>query len=649
LLAARFAALAATVLALTALSAPPAQASGEGHDGHGRNAPMLKQKQIAAFAPNQCNRAIGDNVPIGPNGSCPPGYVPKFNESYLWGYTQDDRFGYLGTSANAICNATGYYGPLDPYRTPNVVCEGPQSAFASRYGPTFGDQRPPRILRFDSRTEKLTDVTPPDTPDQPYNPDVPGSGPGVGNCSGIRGGATFNDVSLMFGQAIDTNPNSPTFGSVIALCEAAYETSTGRLLGTNFDTTQSLIRTGVVVNGALYLAARGVPTPELPAGKGGAVLRWLGDKRTPFEYEVVGTLPNEAGYINSFDNRLVVSGWNAVIGGEGALTAGPASIWMSPPVPRTGLTPADQNSWKSIFSYDQYDPDPLRGVSGFWGALTEYQGKLYVGTYIYPSLMAATFFHTYYPTLFANVGYQNRHDLGKVPDPIKLRDAYNIDSGIKVFAISNPGSNKQKVRLVVGSEKLSVFNPNTDSWSLQENLLRQKPSSGLDNGFNEKLNDYNWTWTVFKNKLYIATADLCQPGDAAFPGVGNQIFQLSPPFEQAVVGALNQVSQRCQGGDLWRVDNQNKVVAEDIHGYGNPFSWGIRTMFKFGDSMYGGAATGFDLTTGWRLVKFTPQNRPVGPPIDPNSQFNPPPLIQLPLTPSDVLSKNIALSVPDAA
>jgi hypothetical protein len=645
LLIAMFAALAATL----ALVVPAAPAVADPDHGDGRNAPMLKEKQIAAFAANQCNRAIGDNLPIGPHGTCPPGYVPKFNESYLWGYTQDDRFGYLGTAANSICNATGYYGPLNPYRTANVVCEGPQSAFASRYGPLYGDQRPPRILRFDSRTEKLTDVTPPDTPTRTFDPNVPGSGPGVGTCSGVRGGATFNDVSLMFGQAIDTNPMSPTFGSVVALCEAAYESSTGRLIGTNFDKTQSLIRTGVVVNGALYLAARGVPTPELPAGKGGAVLRWRGDKHNPFVFELVGTLPNEAGYINSFGNRLVVSGWNAVIGGEGALTAGPASIWMSPPVPPTGLTQADQNSWKAIFSYSQYDPDPLRGVSGFWGALTEYQGKLYVGTYIYPSLMSATFFHTYYPTLYANLGYHDRHDLGKIPDPIKLRDAYNIDSAVKVFAISNPGRSNQRVRLVVGSEKLPVFNPNTNSWSLQENLLHQRPSSGLDNGFNEKFNDYNWTWTVFKNKLYIATADVCMPGDAAFPGVGNQIFQLSPPFEQAVISVLNRVSRRCQGGDIWRVDNENRVVAEDIHGYGNRWSWGIRTFFKFGDSIYGGAATGFNLTVGWRLVKFTPQNHPVRPPINPNSQFNPPPLVQLPLTPSDVLSQNIGLSVPDAA
>jgi hypothetical protein len=647
--------MAAAALAL-AVAAPSGQAfagqPGGGGSGHADNRPILKQKEIAAFAPDECNKQVGVNRPIRANGTCPRGYDPKFNETYLWGYTQDDRFAYFGTEANTICNATGYYGPLNPYKTRSVVCEGPESAYASRYGgTTFGDNRPPRILRFDSRTERLTDVTPPDTPDRPYDPNILGSGPGVGTCSGIRGGATFNDVSLMFGQHVDTDPNSPTFGQVTALCEAAYETSTGRLLGTHFNTTQSLIRTGAVLNGALYLAARGVPTQELPAGKGGAVLRWTGNKQNPFQYEQVGKLANEAGYINTFRNRLVVSGWNAVIGGEGALTAGPASIWMSPPVPPTGLTTGDADSWTSIFSYDQYDPDPLRGVSGFWGALTEFQGKLYVGTYTYPSLLAATFFHTYYPTLFANVGYTSRKDLNKVPDPVKLRDAYNMDSGSKLFAISNPGAADQRVRLVTGDEKLPVYDPAANSWSLKENLLHQKPSSGLGNGFNEKFNDYSWTWTVFKGRLYMGTADLCMPGYAAFPGVGNEIFQLSPPFENAVIGALNKISPRCQGGDLWRLDDERHVVAEDIHGYGNQWSGGIRSIVTFGDSFYGGAATGFNLEAGWRLVKFTPQNRPVGPRIDPNSQFNPPPIVQLPQTstPGQIISNNVAVGVPNGA
>jgi hypothetical protein len=383
------------------------------------------------------------------------------------------------------------------------------------------------------------------------------------------------------------------------------------------------------VNGQLYLGARGLPTPELPAGKGGSVLHWIGDRNNPFKYEEVGTLPNESGYITNFGDQLVVTGWNAVIGGEGALTAGPAKLWISRHItPSTPLTPADKGlgnpSWKPFFSYSDYDPDPLRGQSGFWGAAKEYNGKLYVGTYAYPSLMSATFFHNYYPKLYGErYGYAKRQDLGKVPDIVKTRDARNSDTAIKVFEFSNPGTSQQQVRLVVGDYKLPVFDPDRNTWVMKRNKLGARPTSGLGNGYNERFNYYSWTWTILKGKLYMGTADLCEPGSAFLPGVGNQIFRYRPLYLRTVVAALDLLSPRCQGGDLWRMDSPTKIVAEDVHGYGNKFTWGIRGIVNFGDKMYAAGATGFDLKTGWRLVKMTPQDTPVRRRIRPNSQVKP--------------------------
>jgi len=58
-------------------------------------------------------------------------------------------------------------------------------------------------------------------------------------------------------------------------------------------------------------------------------------------------------------------------------------------------------------------------------------------------------------------------------------------------------------------------------------------------------------------------------------------------------------------------------VPEDLGGFGNPWSWGTRMMLNFGDFFYAGAATACNLKTGFRIVKRTPQSRPVGPPLQP--------------------------------
>ncbi|MFF3553988.1 hypothetical protein ACWD4V_20070 [Streptomyces tsukubensis] len=584
LLATGLASMAALLTPNVTATAAPAEATGKATprtSGLFDRGPVLKAEQTARAQVDECFRSIGGPRPAPRGGVCPSGYQPKINGSYVWSAARSGDYAYFGTLANVTCNASSTYnGDITPHLVKNAdVCEYGKGANAGALGPVYGDARTPQILRVNADTQKTEDIT-------------PAGDPLIKRTVGLRGAASHNDVVFLFGQLV---AEGQTVGHGLSMF--AFEGSTGRFLGSKAYTDLVSARGGIVASdGNLYLAGRA------PGVNGGRVLRWTGDKANPFAFETVAQLENDPGYLTTFKNRLVVSGWGTQVPGDnGAVSGGAAKIWMSPPIPETGLTFDGAAAWQPVFSWDQYDPDPALGKGVAWGALAEWKGELYVGSYNQAAVGAVQ-------TMWKTYGQPKG-------DVLRERDMISASRPTTVFRISDPGTEKQRTTLLYGERTLPVYNPNTKSWTKKPNLLGQSPKFG-PSGFNGNVgNAYSWTFTVFQDRLYMATFDstgLITPG-ARFTAVNNGLSDLTRKKLESVVGPSMKAT--LGGGDVWRMDDPAKpAVAETLDGFGNRSQHGVRVFLPFEDKgfLYAGMASSWNLraTTkdrgGWELNRLTP-------------------------------------------
>jgi hypothetical protein len=90
--------------------------------------PRLKVTVAAQAKPDGCFRAIGENAPApDPQGNCPAGYTPKYNQGYVYGSTVAGDQMYFGTLTNAVCaGAPAFFANSQPFRADNVACENSQ-------------------------------------------------------------------------------------------------------------------------------------------------------------------------------------------------------------------------------------------------------------------------------------------------------------------------------------------------------------------------------------------------------------------------------------------------------------------------------------------------------------------------------------------
>ncbi|MFE7134697.1 hypothetical protein ACFVIM_27935 [Streptomyces sp. NPDC057638] len=586
----RLARLTTGVAALALLAAPGVSATAAPSDTPPRastttpRGPVLDVQRTARAQVDECFRSVGGARPKPVNGSCPSGFQPKINGGYVWSAARSGDYAYFGTLANATCNASSSFsGDATPNHVRNAeVCEFGEGAAAGELGALHGDARTPRVFRVHADTQKVQDLT-------------PASDPLLKRTVGLRGAASDDGVVFLFGQLVAEGQSVGT-----GLSMFAFEGATGRFLGSKAYSDLVSARGGVVAaDGNLYLAARA------PGASGGRVLRWTGDKENPFAFEVVAQLENDPGYITTFRDRLVVSGWGTQIPGQkGAVSGGPAKIWMSPPVPPSGLTFDTAAAWEPIFSWDQYDPDPALSKGVAWGALTEWRGELYVGSYNQAAVGAVqTMWQTY------GEAAQPKGDV------LRKRDMISGSRPATVFRISDPGTDKQRTTLLYGERKLPVYNPNTKRWTAKENLLGQSPKFG-PSGFNGNVgNSYAWTFTVFQDRLYMATFDntgLITPG-ARFTAVNNGLSDTTRRYLETIAGPS--LKATLGGGDVWRMDDPAKpAVAETLDGFGNRSQHGVRVFLPFEDKgfLYAGMAAAWNLraTTrdrgGWELNRLTP-------------------------------------------
>ncbi|SEL79404.1 hypothetical protein [Streptacidiphilus jiangxiensis] len=576
--------IAAGVASAAALIGPAATASVAATPASGSSAPgpILNVQKVAQAPVDDCFASIGGAHPVpSANGTCPTGYQPKIDGNYVWSAARSGDYGYYGTLSNLTCGASFWDGDTTPETVPGAqVCEFGKGPAASTLGAEYGDTRIPRVLRVNADTQKVEDITP--TGD-----------PILQRTLGLRAAASNNDVVLFFGQLVgDTSQNLNS-----GLAAFAFEGSTGKFLGSHAFSNIVSARNGVVASdGNLYVAARQA------GGLGGEVLKWTGNKTNPFQFDTVGTLPNDAGYLATFGNHLVVSGWGTQPAGQnGAVVGGPSKIWMSPAIPSTGLTTADAGSWNSIFSWDQYDPDPAVAKGIDFGGIQEWNGDLYVGSYN-PAALGAV------ETLWKTYGQPSG-------DVAKMRDMTGANRAVTIFRIHAPGTAQQTTTLLYGEKTLPVYDPTTKTWGNKPNLLGQTPKFG-PSGFNGNPgNAYAWTFTVFQNKLYMATFDetgLISPSapftktDIGFTSTTEQLLQnVVGPSLKATLG----------GGDVWRMDDPNQpAVAETLNGFGDSSEHGVRVFLPFEDKgeLYAGLASAYNLDSstvnrgGWVLDRLTP-------------------------------------------
>jgi hypothetical protein len=321
----------------------------------------------------------------------------------------------------------------------------------------------------------------------------------------------------------------------------------------------------------------------------GTVLKWCGNRLTPLLFDEVGNLDNEGAYLAEHKGRLYVGTWASfsylpLILGELPERPPVAGIWMSPTLPaRGGLRTRDADSWKKVWSADEYDPDPTLVLGIAMGPMESFKGKLYWGTLTFPQAGTTAFEYDYGGRPISNANRLDR-------DPLILR-GQDFDKPTK------------SVELLYGSINEWVYHPELDmdgnpvvidgvvqgAWVNTINNYGVWPLFGTDgntdentHGFDDSSNTYIWSSAVYKDKLYFGTFD-----QNAIGSYGSTVNA----YEAGTQGTL-----ATRGGDVWRFDDHvNPAVAVTRNGFGNQLIHGFRNMVATKHGLFFGSANSANL------------------------------------------------------
>lgn len=508
--------------------------------------PILTINQLLAQAiPDECFNGLGVDYPaMNPDGTCPQGQ-PKTNQSYIWGLTEESGKLWFGTLSNAGCILDGVGGGQPTVRDGTLACEFGQSQYARTYPSipdSLGDWRPPRIYSYDLATGELVDRTV--------------LTPLLKNTLGFRGAGSIDNIAFLGGPSMN-------HGSVNIF---AFRADTGQSLGSCALAGYDYIRGWNDVDGVLYVGV-GSPTH-------GAVLRWNGAQGGSLcsGFSEVGVLTADVANINLYvdgqgKDRLAVSTVpiRTSTGGSGAGTG----VWISPVIPAGGLTGANANSWRQVWSPSQYDPDPIVARFGYaGGAVQYYDGWLYWGTIHLQSSKALSVHQTCTQPICYGVPANNQ-ELQALRDGV-----YRSTSFWRGRNLENP--NKREIQLLYGESELpAVTAPKTFTMTSTGWTPLYGPS-----GFGNRGNEYTWQMAVFNGHLFVGTYDASVMQGA---------------------GALAQY-----GADLWRFDSSDTpAVNENYSGLGDTYNYGIRALSPLSDGsgLIAGMANPFNLRPGggWEL------------------------------------------------
>jgi len=498
-------------------------------------------------------------IPASANGMCPADTIPKRNYAYAWGLAQWGKDIWIGTVANVAGLAAGaaaiagsslpgglggttgdcqYIGPPD---NPINVSEGSLSQYPGvpePLRPFLGDWRPPQVWLYNRDTKIQTNVTPAD--------------PLINGTLGLRAAGAADDVVILAG------PRRLQVGVNLF----AFDALTKKYLGSTTLWQYSSIRKFVVARGELYTGV------QMPDGRG-QVLRWTGNKEQPFQFQVVGYLDNDAANLAEHEGRLYVATWrpDASLSGVAGTPFGDrpqAGIWMSPPIPDSGLRTIDALRWKKVWEISDYEPDEVVALGqGGVGDLASFDGYLYWGHMARPWGAYAEFVKVY----------------GEPENPDEVQR--NVHRAIPIFRGRN-FDNTPDIELLYGEKQLPKFNGAT--WSLADNNLGGATPLFGPAGFGVPTNAYTWTMAVFRGKLYVGTLD--------------------------TAGILDDDSGSTPGADVWVfADKHSAATSVTADGFGHPQSvYGVRTMASSADTLFVGTAGAANLSPdgGWKLIGITP-------------------------------------------
>ncbi len=518
---------------------------------------------VAKAVPDEFYHGLGGTYY--PLGEQPPDLVgqPKVNQAYVWSMVHSGDDVWFGTAANPVAAALGGIAGLPiPLETEFNVFEFWKSQFPGvpRSLKLFlGDWRPPKMfrLRADGSTVNVT-------PDDPL----------IGSTTGIRCAGTADGVVLLGGPDL----------SQIGINLFAFDADTGAYLGSKHLPQYANIRRWLNVDGALYTGTLKTFTTT----GGGAVLRWRGSKASPFEFEVVADLDNEAATLCLHDGRLFALTWSTLSQTVETLTGAraqqPAGVWVSPPLTERGLTTADRRKWTKVWNIRAYEPDEVIWRSLWMGAAASFDGHLVWGTVQVPGYGAQVLKEVY----------------GWPGDPREVLPA--IEQSFRPACLFRGRFDDQGrfvVELLYGDEELPVYVParrgSGGRWITRPNGMGRPSLGGA--GFDDPYNMYVWSMLPHQGRLWLGTFD------TSFVLFGNQYVR----GEDYPAGL---------GADLLVMDRSDQpAVAVSRTGMGNVANNGIRDMVADGEHILLGTATSANLLTdptdelvegGWEVLRFDP-------------------------------------------
>jgi hypothetical protein len=499
--------------------------------------------------PDECFNGIGVPYPAGP--PCAEGQA-KVNQSYIWGLTRVGKQVWFGTGANTQClTSGGNLGTSTPVVNTDYVCEFGESQVVknNRTVPAaFGDVRPPQVWLYDAGAKTLVDKS----------AEITGASDTdsrrLRSTLGLRAAGNMNGVVLLAGPSLTSTLNLFAFDAV-----------TKQFLGSRTLAQYGNARTFLAAEGSLYLGVGIGPD----GGNGGAVLRWTGNRVTPFTFLLVGTLPAQAADLAYYDGRIAATTWSTYNPTTDAQLAG---VWTSPPVPLGGES---ADSWTQAFNVGQYETDPLiKGTYGL-GGVAAYGGYLYWGTMHVP-LKSTKVHQAAYP---------------QVTDDAKKTQVRLSQRTASIWRGKDLGLPTQKVELLYGESVLPAYAPDTATWS---GVPTGWTALYGKSGFGFPFNNYTWRMAVAGDRLYVATMD--------WSYIVHDLTDQAAPTDPAAWGA-----------DLWMFPSTAQAAQPiSTTGLGNYLNYGIRNMVADGNGLYLGMANPMNLRTdptdslpegGWELIK----------------------------------------------
>ena len=514
---------------------------------------LLDRELLAKAAPDECFNGIGvpytGTVPI-----CEYG-MPRVNQAYVWGLAKPGDDLWFGTAPNTLCLVySSFMGITTPLQTESYVCEFGESQYSPPLPAAIGDWRPPDLFRYDTQTMTLAEVTPAD--------------PRFGVSLGIRSAGTLDGVVLLGGPSLQGGINL-----------FAFDALTDAYLGSTNLPQYNNIRKWLEVDGVLYTGVRDTATGA------GHVLRWRGNLANPFQFEVVGNVGSEVAELAVYEGRLFVTTWPNLK----ATPPEAGSLYMSPPLPASGLTSADADAWLRVWQAGDYEPDPVTALTYGGGALHSFGEYLYWGTMHVPFVAAIAHFNVY----------------GQPATPAEtIAGLIGSHRAISIFRGHDFGTASEELELLYGQQQLPTYQ--NGLWLLMPNGMNAEPlwgPSGLGNFYN----NYTWTMDMFRGQLFVGTMDWSYLLDDGLPLLLQ--FLGLPPDTQLPLPVGD------HGADLYRFPFASSPArAESVNGVGNPTNYGIRTMLS-ADALYLGMANPMNLLTdptddkpegGWELLRLAP-------------------------------------------